>query len=232
MSFVASAIILYPSPSMASIQQTYPVSDAGAWSGATSALSTSPSSSVADLGLKPATDTKPQITLTGRIQYDQRDMIRKASRDPILQGLVYYPEFAPKDPSASAKVPAGNEVTQQVDYFNDVLILTAVSASQPGGPVLAGAKLPVSSIRFPFSFQMYEENLLSSRPGVREAWEGAVNTGDIILRASICPRDSSSFPCDDMERKKYAEGVAKLITKLPGLNEGDSIRAPASLALQ
>ncbi|KAL3764122.1 hypothetical protein ACHAWU_003934 [Discostella pseudostelligera] len=220
---------------MASIQQTYPVSDAGAWSGATSALSTSPSSSVADLGLKPATDTKPQITLTGRIQYDQafqRDTPRKVSRDPVLQGLVYFPEFSPKDPSASAKVPAGNEATQQVDYFNDVLILTAVSASQPGGPVLAGAKLPVSSIRFPFSFQMYEENLLSSRPGVREAWEGAVNTDDIILRASICPRDSSSLPCDDMERKKYAEGVAKLITKLPGLKEGDSIRAPASLALQ
>jgi hypothetical protein len=218
MAFVAS-VIISPSPSMASTQQTYPVSDV--------------SSTVTELGLKPATETKPQITLKGKIEYDQslnRGTPHKVDRNIILQGLVYFPEFASKDPSA--KKTFGKQETQQIDYFNDVLVLTAVSSFQPDGPELAGAKLPVSSIRFPFSFQMYEENLLISRPGVRAAWERAVNSEDILVKARICPSDSSSFPCKDIERKKYAEGVAKLITELPGLKEGEYIRAPASLALQ
>lgn len=232
MAFIAP-IVLFPLPSVASIQQSYPVSDVHAWSEATPGLTTSPSGSITELGLKPATDTKPQIMLKSRIQDDQstqRDMTRKDNRDPILQGLIYFPEFAPKDPSS--KVSTEKQETRELDYFNDVLVLTAVSSSQPSGPVLAGAKLPVASIRFPFSFQMYEENLLLSRPGVQAAWESVVNNEDILLRASICPRDSSSFPCNDEERKKYAEGVATLITKLPGLNDGDYIRAPASLPLQ
>merc|ERR1712029_1214720 len=109
--------------------------------------------------------------------------------------------------------------------------LTAVSAAQPDGPILAGAKFPVSSVRFPFFFQMYEENLLMSRTGVRDSWESVVDTGDVIMRASICPSDSITYPCKEEYTKKHAEGVAKLITNLPGLNEGEKIRAPASLAL-
>lgn len=232
MSFTAPIAISLP-PSMASIQQTYSVSEFGARSGATSAPETKPSSFVAELGLKPATDSKPQITLKGRMEEEQslqHEKSQKSNRIPILQGLVYFPEFAPKE--STDKVHEGEKVTQQVDYFNDLLILTAVSSSQPSGPILAGAKIPISSLRFPFSFQMYEENLLVGTPGVRAAWENAVNSEDIILRAVICPSNSSLFPCVDMERKKYAEGVAKLISKLPGLKEEDQIRAPASLPLQ
>lgn len=232
MSFAAS-IAISPSPPMASIQHPYSISDFGDWSGAASVPETKPSSFVTELGLKPATDSKPQITLKGRMEEDQslqHEKSRKSNRVPILQGLVYFPEFAPKD--LTDIVHEGEKVTQQVDYFNDLLILTAVSSSRPSGPILAGAKMPISSIRFPFSFQMYEENLLVGKPGVRADWEKAVNSEDIILRASICPSDSASFPCNDMERKKYAEGVAKLISKLPGLKEGDQIRAPASLPLQ
>ncbi|KAL3797198.1 hypothetical protein ACHAW5_006060 [Stephanodiscus triporus] len=152
-------------------------------------------------------------------------------REPILQGLVYFPERAPTD--SAAKVPAVVQLErQQLDYYSDVLVLTAVSATDPDGPVLAGAKFPVSSVRFPFSFQMYEENLLTSRPGVLDAWASVVDTEDIVLKATICPSDSSDFPCQDNERKKYAQGVAKLISNLPGLQEGEHIRAPASLALQ
>lgn len=225
MTFIASTIIL-PCPSIASIQQTYPV-PVESWSGsillATSGLSSITASPIAELGLKPPSDDKPQITLQGNTP-------RKiSSRQPILQGLVYFPELAPNDTS---QVSAEQQFRQQLDYYNDVLILTAVSSSQPNGPVLAGAKLPLSSIRFPLSFQMYEENLLTSRPGVRAAWDSAVNSEDIILRASICPSDTSTSLCGGVERKRYAEGVAKLITKLPGLPEGDCLRAPASLALQ
>lgn len=252
MSLLASAMIAFPSPTVAASvdQRTYSTSDHGgtSWSSshvlAANDFSSISPSSIADLGLKPPTEEKPQIMLNARsspggvVQQPPTPNNASASsprksnsREPVLQGLVYFPERAPADPAA--KIPtAGPQVKQQLDYYSDVLVLTAVSASRPEGPVLAGAKFPVSSVRFPFSFQMFEENLLTSRPGVREAWEGVASTGDIILRANICPSDASAFPCDEGETKKYAEGVAKLITNLPGLEEGRKIRAPASLALQ
>lgn len=238
---ITSAVIIFPHPSVASVQQTsYPELDhSGGWSSISVAitaedLSTLTPSSVTELGLKPATEDKPQITLKGRDAYGQPSQQTMApkrnARKPILQGLVYFPEQAPTDPAA--KIPSGPQLKQALDYYSDVLVLTAVSATQPDGPILAGAKFPVSSVRFPFSFQMFKENLLTSRPGVLGAWEGVSDAGDVILRADICPSDASSFPCDDKESKKHAAGVAKLITNLPGLKEGESVRAPASLALQ
>ena len=242
---VASSILL-PSPTFASgvsstdsIQQTNSVSyDAGSWSSSnviTAAdLSALSPSSITELGLKPATEDMPQIMLNGGSINAQTSKQTKSTkikaREPILQGLVYFPERAPTD--STAEIPAAQQESKELDYYSDVLVLTAVSASDPDGPVLAGAKFPVSSVRFPFSFQMYEENLLMSRPGVRDAWENVVNTGDIVLRANICPSDSSAFPCQDYDRKKYAQGVAKLVSNLPGLRDGEHIRAPASLALQ
>ena len=244
LALVASSI-LFPSPTLAScvsstdsIQQPNSVSYyAGGWSSSnviTAAdLSALSPSSITELGLKPATEDKPQIVLSGSInsQTSKQTMSTKSkAREPILQGLVYFPEWAPTD--STANIPAAQQDSKELDYYSDVLVLTAVSASDPDGPVLAGAKFPVSSVRFPFSFQMYEENLLMSRPGVRDAWENVVNTGDIVLRANICPSDSSAFPCQANERKKYAQGVAKLVSNLPGLRDGEHIRAPASLALQ
>ena len=242
---VASSILL-PSPTFASgvsstdsIQQTNSVSYyAGSWSSSnviTAAdLSALSPSSITELGLKPATEDMPQIMLNGGSKNAQTSKQTKSTkikaREPILQGLVYFPERAPTD--STAEIPAAQQESKELDYYSDVLVLTAVSASDPDGPVLAGAKFPVSSVRFPFSFQMYEENLLMSRPGVRDAWENVVNTGDIVLRANICPSDSSAFPCQDYDRKKYAQGVAKLVSNLPGLRDGEHIRAPASLALQ
>lgn len=185
------------------------------------------SSSIPELGLKPATEDKPQISLTGR----SMQSTKRKSREPILQGLVYFPDRAPnKDSTDSA--PSTQQERKQLDYYSDVLVLSAVSATDHNGQVLAGAKFPVSSVRFPFSFQMFEENILKSRPGVADAWGNVVDDGDIIVRAQICPIDASAFPCTIDERKKYAQGVAKLISSLPGLQEGESIRAPASLALE
>jgi hypothetical protein len=237
---VVASSILFLSPTLASgvsstdsIHQTDSVFYCdGIWSSSNvitvADLSALSASSISELGLKPATEDKPQITLNGGSINDQTSKqtmsIKSKAREPILQGLVYFP--------ATAKIPAAQQESQELDYYSDVLVLTAVSASHSDGPALAGAKFPLSSVRFPFSFQMYEENLLMSRPGVRDAWENVVNTGDIVLRANICPSDSSAFPCQDNERKKYAQGVAKLISNLPGLKDGEYIRAPASLALQ
>lgn len=238
MALVASTLILFPSASVATAQQTCSLSDCGGvWPTsilATANLSSITPSSIADLGLKPPTDQKPQIMFNGgapNVQPPQQTTSLKTDgKKPILQGLVYFPERAPKVPSEVS--PSGPQVKEQVDYYSDILVLTAVSAAYPEGPVLAGAKFPVSSVRFPFSFQMHRENLLTNRPGVQEAWESVATTGDVILRASVCPSDASSFPCNNAETKRSAEGLAKLITNLPGMEEGQIIRAPASLALQ
>lgn len=184
-------------------------------------------SSITEFGLKPATEDKPQISLTGRSMQSMKSKFR----EPILQGLVYFPDRAPNKDSTDT-TPSTQQERKQLDYYSDVLVLSAISATDHDGQVLAGAKFPVSSVRFPFSFQMFEENILKSRPGVVDAWENVVDNGDIIVRAQICPSDASAFPCTIDERKKYAQGVAKLISSLPGLQEGESIRAPASLAME
>ena len=235
MAVLASAAIsmVCPSPSVASTQcnhqaiiQSEVMSSSVVVSLSASDLSSINPSSISELGLKPATEEKPQI-LPAKSMQQRTDT--NSGRVPILQGLVYFPQKAPTDPAV--KVQSGPQVKEQLDYYSDILVLTAVSATEPNGPVLAGAKFPVSSVRFPFSFQMFKENLLTSKPGVSEGWDKVATTGDVILRARICPSDAPKFPCEDNETKKSAEGVAKLVTNLPGLPEGGTIRAPASLAL-
>lgn len=195
-------------------------------------IASATSGAVTDLGLKPPTDEKPQIMWQPTTQQQTKSAINSNNnnaREPILQGLVYFPERAPSDPTA--KVPTGQQEKQKLDYYSDILVLTATAATQPD-IILAGAKFPVSTVRFPFSFEMYNENLLLSRSDVKKVWDRVVKTEDVILRANICESDASEFPCTEQESKKSAEGVAKLITNLPGLAEGQTLRAPASLPLQ
>ena len=184
---------------------------------------------ITELGLKQPTESRPQI----RLSEDRSSAMstKTSAKVPILQGLVYFPERT-RDKSVDT-VPISTSIPpkpkEPLDYYSDILVLTAVSAKDTKGPILAGAKFPVSSVRFPFSFSMYEQNLLLKRDGVAEAWKEVQNTSDVVIKAYICPGDAASFPCREEEVKKYAEGVAKLIIDLPGLNEGEVIRAPASL---
>lgn len=199
--------------------------------GGQSDLSSITLESIDDLNLKPATDEKPQIKLaeSSQVRLSTRSSGESTERKPILQGLVYFPERAASQDKASSKPAPANR--QQMDYYSDVLVLTAVSASPPGSEeVLAGAKFPVSRVRFPLNFQMYRENLLLKKPGVKEAWEKIEDTEDVIIRASICPSDAPTFPCENP--KRTSQGVAKLIRNIPGLKDGQVIRAPASLQLQ
>lgn len=187
---------------------------------------------IAELGLKPPTEFRPQIRLT-EDQLNSVSSNKSKARTPILQGLVYFPERARNKPDESTAISTSSTPSKEpLDYYSDILVLTAVSANDPSGPILAGAKFPVSSVRFPFSFSMYEQNLLLKRPGVKEAWEDIQNTSDVVINAYICPSDAVTFPCEDREVKKFSKGVAKLITELPGLKEGEVIRAPASLPLK
>ncbi|KAL3798076.1 hypothetical protein HJC23_012367 [Cyclotella cryptica] len=175
-----------------------------------------------ELGLTPPTADRPQIMLPGNSPGRTRE------RTPVLQGLVYFPEQL--DTKFS---------NQPIDYLDDVLVITAVPASQPDGSILAGAKVPLSMVRFPFMFKMYEENLMLNKLGMKDSWfgtmkseEGEPQLEDILVVARICPSDATIFPCNDAESKRYSQGVAKVITNLPGLKEGEVVRAPASLPLQ
>ena len=138
MNVITSAVLLFPASSVASesiFQQTNPA----AWQSSSVVIgsaadlsSLTAESTITDLGLKPPTEDKPQITLGDRSSVSNESVKRK----PIIQGLVFFPEIAPSDPTA--KVPPGQQEKQALDYYSDVLVLTAVSATQPD-LVLAGA---------------------------------------------------------------------------------------------
>ena len=72
--------------------------------------------------------------------------------------------------------------------------------------------------------------------GTKDVWLGTdpVNKvqQDVIVEARICPVDSTVFPCGDGEMKRYARGIAKIVSGLPGLEEGEGVRAPVSLLLK
>ncbi|KAL7475590.1 hypothetical protein ACHAW6_004301 [Cyclotella cf. meneghiniana] len=176
-----------------------------------------------ELDLKLPTAEHQQIMLSGNSYLG-----RTREQTQVLQGLVYFLE------QSNMKLSK-----QPIDYYNDILVLTAVPASQPDGSILAGARVLLSLFRFPFMFKMYKQNLLLKKLGVRDYWFGTMKSDkgmpllqDILVVACICLSDATMFPCNDAETKKYAQEVAKLITHLPGLTEGKVVRAPASLSLQ
>ena len=173
------------------------------------------------LDLKPATESQPQIKLPK--SYQGGELIQNG-RCPLLQGLVYFTE---QQTLGSSYPP---------DYINDLLILTAHpidSNDNRQDDVLAGAKIPISTVRFPFLFQMYKENLTMKNK--RDIWFGTGEGGeqkDVIVEARICPKDSLQLPCSDGEMRRFARGIGKVVSGLPGLEEGQIVRAPASLPLQ
>jgi hypothetical protein len=134
------------------------------------------------------------------------DGVGKEEKQPLVQGLVYLtnPRQVRPDPS-------------------DVLILSVRSAAPGAGaddsPVLAGAKIPVSRLRFPVSFAMSEKNILPGK---------TLSSGDLLVDAKICP---SVTPCSQEAASFQAKGIAKVISNIPGL-DGSSMRAAASLGLK
>ena len=173
------------------------------------------------LDLKPATESQPQIKLPKKYQGGKS---LQNDRRPLLQGLVYFAE----QQTLGSSYPS--------DYNDDLLILTAYPIDSNGNrqdTVLAGAKIPISTTRFPFLFQMYKENLTIKN--ARDIWFGTGEGGeqeDVVVEARICPKDSIQLPCSDREMRRFARGIGKVLSGLPGLEEGQIVRAPASLSLQ
>mmetsp|Transcript_7413 Transcript_7413/g.11235 ORF Transcript_7413/g.11235 Transcript_7413/m.11235 type:complete len:239 (+) Transcript_7413:131-847(+) len=152
------------------------------------------------------TEDTPQIRLPQNFQPSPDD-----GPQPIVQGLVYL-------------VRPNSEIRP---YSTDTLVLTAGSLTAPD-EVLAGAKIPVSRLRFPTSFRMYKENILS---GKTSQWSDLEESGEILVKAKICP-EGVPLPCSDDESTLKAQGVSKMVRNLPGLTDGTNFRAAASLPLQ
>ncbi|KAI2500140.1 hypothetical protein MHU86_14346 [Fragilaria crotonensis] len=156
--------------------------------------------------LKPPTEETPQIVLPSRSQ-DSNDKNTELVQ-PLVQGLVYLT-------SPQQSRPVGS----------DFLILEIRNGNHEGDKdshinvVVAGAKIPVSRIRFPMQFAMSEKNIL---PGQ------TVGENDLLVDARICP---SAASCSADEATFKARGIAKMISNLPG-SEGRSMRAAASLGLR
>lgn len=150
--------------------------------------------------LRPASEDQPQIKIPS-------NLVPAESKAPIVQGLVYLADL------------------QERPGYLDTLILTVRDRSRPE-QVLAGAKLPVSMIRFPLDFRMYDQNIL---PDKRELWNQI--EGDLLVQAKVCP-EGTPLPCSDGESSMSARGIAKVVRGLPGMEDGTQIRTGASLRLE
>lgn len=143
--------------------------------------------------LKAPTEDTPQIVLPqGAIQEENA---------PLVQGLVYLTK------------------PQRVQPLPSDMLLVTVRDFEAPDEVLAGAKIPVSRIRFPLNFAMSERNVVLGK---------SLSDKDLLVKARLCPSDT---PCSDEEARLKADGIAKLLKNLPG-SEGTSIRVGASLGLQ
>lgn len=157
--------------------------------------------------LKQPTDVQPQIMLPKGADILQRP---PDGRSPIIQGLVYL-----KDPESSRP------------DFSDNLVITVTSSSSQ--QTLAGAKIPVTKVRFPSQFNLYKENIL---PAKVQEWESTIaSKDDIFVNAKICPESSISKVCSDGESTFQARGISKVVKNLPGMRDGDIVRTAASLGL-
>jgi hypothetical protein len=96
--------------------------------------------------------------------------------------------------------------------------------------VLAGAKLPISRIRFPLRFKLSTSNL----KGAKELaiWKESASQHDLLVQAVVCSPESlttsvsKGTTCSDA--RFQAQGVAKLLR----LQENDvTIRSAVSLPL-
>ena len=112
---------------------------------------------------------------------------------------------------------------QKRPLSTDSIVITIRSFDQPD-IVLGGARIPVTKASFPISFRMFLKNILTEK---KADWQTA-KEGDLLVQAVVCPEDMPRCETGSLQ----AKGVATLIRNLPGLAEGQTIRAPVALRLE
>jgi hypothetical protein len=129
----------------------------------------------------------------------------------VVQGLIYL-----QDPK------------QERPLATDIMTIKLFAAEDPERPV-AGAKIPISRVRFPMKFRMTKDNVL---PGQEQTWDKAQ---DFLVKTTICRQQEDG----EASCAWNGEGLSKYI-QLPaspalgsseGGNSGIGIRAAASISL-
>jgi hypothetical protein len=110
---------------------------------------------------------------------------------------------------------------------SDIVLLTVRDVKNPD-IVLAGAKLPISRIRFPLRFKLSTSNLVSAKEAA--IWKESASQHDLLVQAVVCSpeslKTSKSTTCSTSSFQ--AQGVAKLLR----LQDNDvTIRSAVSLPL-
>jgi hypothetical protein len=114
----------------------------------------------------------------------------------------------------------------------DTILLTVTDLKQPDLGILAGAKLPVSRIRFPLRFRLSTSNLLADKA---VEWKDSAADHDLVVQAVVCPEDGLSntkargAAASCSNARMQAKGVAKLLRLQ---DQGVTIRAAVALALE
>jgi hypothetical protein len=155
--------------------------------------------------LTPASpDQPPIIWKSSPLPSNQQQ--EQQSSSTLVQGLIYLTK-----PSTI--------ILDKINTEEDTMLLLEIRNDMEEDFISAGARIPLSRVRFPMQFIMSEKNVLPGR---------SLRTDkDWFVKASICP--SSKTPCSDPLLS--ATGLAKRITNLPG-SEGTTLRSGASLGLK
>lgn len=104
----------------------------------------------------------------------------------------------------------------------DTMVLT-VRPIDHQDTVVAGAKIPMSKVSFPFRFSMSEKNILPGKADQTDA--------DLVIRVTVCPQESGP-QCSDDESDLKGVGLAKLIRNFPETSqEVGAVRLGASIGL-
>jgi hypothetical protein len=187
--------------------------------------------------LHPATIDRPQISLfpqskTGATVLPPNDNIqwRDDADELIAEGMISLarPEKFQSLLSASSTI------------YVTVRVLSLDSTTSPlQSPIVAGARVPVSQVHFPFRFRLSTANiLLDDSPQQFKLLRQSLLQSDLLVEATVCGsnenhQESAGNAMDCGKQVLQAQCVAKLLQlKDPDSSMELSIRAPVTLSLQ
>lgn len=109
----------------------------------------------------------------------------------------------------------------------DTVILTVRDLNHPD-IVIAGARLPVSRIRFPLRFRLTTANLVPDKAAI---WTDSAFQHDLLVQAVVCPATTTTTcsASSDTAGRIQAKGLAKLLRLQ---DQGIDIRAAVALPLE
>jgi hypothetical protein len=160
-------------------------------------------------------------------------VLYRYSRTPILTILRRYAHVLKYTNTNNHDKHAGllslkNPRSEIRPAASDIVLLTVRDVKQPD-VILAGAKLPVSRIRFPLRFRLSTSNLINTA-NVIAIWKESANQHDLLVQAVVCSESSTTASTTSTCNARFrAQGVAKLIR----LQESEvTIRSAVSLPLE